>query len=63
MKKITELTPHQEAQIDIYKKKWQQVAISTVPIERQKVTQIIESIYDRIYGDREFDLYFFTSPI
>ena len=59
MKKITELTPHQEAQINIYKKKWQQVAISTIPIDRQKVTHVIESIYDRIYGNPEFDLHFF----
>ncbi|MBE9042389.1 hypothetical protein IQ235_16575 [Oscillatoriales cyanobacterium LEGE 11467] len=60
-RKISELTPQQEAQLDAYKRKWQQVALSTTPIDKQNVKQAIEAIYEKTVS-HELEIYFFDSP-
>jgi hypothetical protein len=63
MQKISQLTAHQENLLDEYKRKWQLIALSTQPIDKQKATQSIESIYKQISKVEEFDIYFVDSPM
>lgn len=63
MQKISKLTACQEALLDEYKRKWQSIALSTQPIEKQKATQSIESVYKQISKTEEFEIYFFDSPL
>lgn len=62
MQLISELTPHQEALLCEYKRKWQLAALSTQVIDTQKATQAIKAVYKQISSVEEFDIYFFDSP-
>ena len=42
---INQLNLEQAAQILVYREKWRQVALSTQPIDRQKVAESIVSAY------------------
>ncbi|TYQ31140.1 SMI1/KNR4 family protein [Pseudanabaena sp. UWO310] len=42
---MSQLTPEQEQQIPSYAKKWRDIAYSTEPIDREKVTEIISRAY------------------
>jgi hypothetical protein len=42
---ITELTEEQEAMIAIYRDKWRRIAISTEPINHEKVAAVIKAAY------------------
>lgn len=58
---ITELTPEQEALIPVYQEKWQKIAISTEPIDRQKATEAVKAAYTAI-GRQEPEILFCDSP-
>ena len=45
MNKIDRLTAEQEALIPVYRKKWQDIAFSTQPIDKEKVSAAIEQVY------------------
>ncbi|OYD99208.1 hypothetical protein [Nostoc sp. 'Peltigera membranacea cyanobiont' 232] len=62
MRQISELTPHQEALLCEYKRKWQLASLSTQPIDTQKATQAIKAVYKQISSLEELDIYFFDSP-
>jgi hypothetical protein len=62
MKKVSTLTPQQEVTLPKYKQKWQSIALSTTPIDRQTSTRTIEAIYRKVSKVDEFDIYFFDSP-
>jgi hypothetical protein len=62
MQQVSELTAQQKALLGEYKKKWQQVAYSTQPINQEKATQAIEAVYKQLSKVEDFDLYFFRSP-
>jgi hypothetical protein len=61
MSLIEKLTPEQEDLIPVIREKWRQIALSTEPINRQKVTQAVNAAYALI-GEKEPKLLFFDSP-
>ena len=61
MSLIEKLTPEQEDLIPVIREKWRQIALSTEPINRQKVTQSVNAAYALI-GEKEPKLLFFNSP-
>ncbi len=44
-KKITELTPEQEARFDYYIDKWTKIGLSTKPCDRPKTQKAITELY------------------
>ncbi|AFY73221.1 hypothetical protein Syn7502_01112 [Synechococcus sp. PCC 7502] len=58
---MPQLTPDQEAQIPYYAKKWRDIAYSTDPIDREKVTEIINRAYSLI-GKKAPPIIFCGSP-
>jgi hypothetical protein len=42
---IEQLTPQQQALIPVYQKKWQQIALSTEPIDRKKAAESVKFAY------------------
>jgi hypothetical protein len=58
---MPQLTPEQEAQIPYYSKKWRDIAYSTDPIDREKVTEIINRAYSLI-GKQAPPIIFCGSP-
>ena len=58
---MTNLTPQQAALIPEYRDKWTSIALSTEPINRQKVTEAVKSAYDLV-GRNEPEILFFDSP-
>ncbi|MGL5058711.1 MAG: DUF6745 domain-containing protein [Microcoleus sp.] len=42
---IEQLTPQQQALIPVYQKKWQQIALSTEPIDREKAAESVKFAY------------------
>lgn len=61
MSKITDLTAEQDALIPIYQKKWQKIATSTQPIERQQAIATINRVYASM-GKANPAVQFFASP-
>ena len=47
-KKITKLTPEQEALIPVYHEKWRNIVLSTERIHREKATEAVKEAYDLI---------------
>lgn len=58
---ITEFTPEQEALIQVYKEKWDAIALSTQRIDRQKAQDAIKSAYATI-GKNQVEVLFVESP-
>lgn len=63
MEKISKLTLQQDALLDEYKIKWQLIALSSQPIDKQKVTEAIEAVHQKLSKIKEFNIYFFDSPL
>lgn len=61
MEKITELTPEQEAQLEVYFKKWSDIGLSTEPGNRDKAEQLIKELY-KLEGFKVPPIYWFNSP-
>ena len=61
MPKISRLTPEQDALIPIYQQKWQKIATSTEPIERDRAIAAINKTY-AIMGKNKPAIQFFASP-
>ena len=59
--KIANLTPQQESLMPLYREKWQQIAISTSRINRQKTADAVKAAYQLI-GKSEPVVFFFDSP-
>ncbi|XGV95723.1 MAG: DUF6745 domain-containing protein [Leptolyngbya sp. BL-A-14] len=55
------LTPEQEAVILVYQEKWRKIALSTKPIDRQKVLRIIHKFYS-VLSQQKPKVLFFDSP-
>ena len=60
-KKIEKPTPEQEALIPFYQEKWRNIALSTEPIDRQKVTSAVKKAYALI-GLSVPEIIFIDSP-
>ena len=60
-RQIAILTPEQEALIPVYQEKWQAIALSTEPINRQKAEAAIKAAYG-IMGKRAPQIRFCSSP-
>ncbi|MEM1169963.1 MAG: DUF6745 domain-containing protein [Cyanobacteria bacterium P01_H01_bin.35] len=60
-KPITKLTPEQKALIPVYREKWQKIALSTQPINRQKAAETIQFAYS-LMGDPNPEIVFSDSP-
>lgn len=58
---ITELTPEQEALIPVYRENWSKIALSTEPVDRQKASEAVKSLY-HILGIKEPKIIFCKSP-
>lgn len=58
---IETLTAEQEALIPIYREKWNQIMMSTVPIDRQRATAAVNAAYAAM-GEREPEILFLSSP-
>ncbi|MBE9043160.1 hypothetical protein IQ255_01840 [Pleurocapsales cyanobacterium LEGE 10410] len=58
---IFQLTPEQQASISIYRHKWQQIARSTAPIDREQAKLAIKRAYELIELS-EPKIIFFTTP-
>ncbi|MGK7955758.1 MAG: hypothetical protein AB4063_10935, partial [Crocosphaera sp.] len=58
---ITELTLEQKALIPVYREKWQKIALSTEPINRQKAESAIKLTY-ALMGDPNPEIVFSDSP-
>ncbi|MGB3510221.1 MAG: DUF6745 domain-containing protein [Microcoleaceae cyanobacterium] len=59
--KIETLTAEQEKLIPIYREKWHQTMMSTVPIDREKATAAVNAAYSAM-GKRKPDILFLSSP-
>lgn len=59
--KIENLTPAQESLMPLYREKWQQIAISTSRMDRQKASDAVKAAYQLI-GKSEPLVFFFDSP-
>ncbi|MDB9513243.1 hypothetical protein PN499_18785 [Kamptonema animale CS-326] len=59
--KIDKLTPEQEALIPVYLEKWRQFARSTVPINREKATEVVKSAY-ALMNLKNPEIIFYDSP-
>ena len=59
--KIEKLTPEQKSLIPIYREKWQKIALSTQPINRQKAAEGIQLAYT-LMGDPNPKIIFYDSP-
>lgn len=55
------LTPEQEALILVYQEKWRKIALSTEPIDRQKIVRIIQKFYS-VLSQQKPKVLFFDSP-
>ncbi|MGD1806599.1 DUF6745 domain-containing protein [Dapis sp. BLCC M126] len=60
-KLITKLTPKQKALIPVYREKWQKIALSTQPINRQKAAEAIQRAY-ALMSDPNPEIVFSDSP-
>ena len=60
-KLITKLTPEQKGLISVYREKWQKIALSTQPINRQKTAEAIQLAYS-LMGDPNPEIVFSDSP-
>jgi hypothetical protein len=60
--KIDKLTPEQEALIPVYKEKWRRIALSTEPIDRQKVAEAVKIACAAAGYEKEPKIIFFESP-
>ncbi|GAX45137.1 hypothetical protein NIES4075_61580 [Tolypothrix sp. NIES-4075] len=60
-KKITKLTPEQEALIPVYRDKWRKIALSTERIDREKATEAVKEAYV-VSGFNEPKIFFCDSP-
>lgn len=49
---LTELTPDQIAQLDIYAEKWRAIGLSTEPVNRSEAEHAIEQYYQQVHGCR-----------
>jgi hypothetical protein len=63
MSQVIELTAKQESLLEEYKIKWQTIVLSTNPIDRNKATQAIKTIYKQVKSFEYFNMYFFDSPL
>ncbi len=61
MSTIEFLTPEQEAAIAIYRQKWQKIALSTTPINRQEAEIAVKKAYE-VIGRKTPEILFFKSP-
>ncbi|BAZ51806.1 hypothetical protein NIES4103_44640 [Nostoc sp. NIES-4103] len=59
---ITELTEEQEAMIAIYRDKWRKIAISTEPINHEKVAAVIKAAY-AVSDYSEPKILFYSNPL
>lgn len=59
--KIEKLTPEQEALIPLYSEKWEKIALTTQPIDRQKASETIKEAY-ALMGLSEPEILFYDSP-
>ncbi|WP_199338650.1 MULTISPECIES: hypothetical protein [Nostoc] len=59
---ITELTEEQEAMIAIYRDKWRRIAISTEPINHEKVAAVIKAAY-AVSNYPEPEILFYSNPM
>jgi hypothetical protein len=58
---IADLTAEQEALLPAYREKWRSVCVSTEPIDRQKVAEVVKAAY--LIGDYpEPEIWFYSSP-
>ena len=62
MKKITELTPEQEAQISVFRDKWEKIGLSTDPFDPEKIKGIVRRLYEKSKLEPPKDFYFVSSP-
>jgi hypothetical protein len=58
---VTTLTPEQEALIPVYREKWEAIALSTTPIDRQKAEAAVKAAY-AVLGKKEPEIHFFSNP-
>jgi hypothetical protein len=58
---VTKLTPDQEALIPVYREKWEAIALSTTPIDRQKAEAAVKNAY-AVLGKKEPKIHFFNNP-
>lgn len=58
---ITTLTPEQKALISINREKWKQLALSTEKINREKVIEAVNTVYESI-GYSKPEIRFYNSP-
>jgi len=59
---LTELTPDQIAQLDIYAEKWRAIGLSTEPVNRSEAEHAIEQYYQQVHGKPKPTIHWLTSP-
>ncbi|BAY27404.1 hypothetical protein NIES2100_72280 [Calothrix sp. NIES-2100] len=59
--RIAKLTPEQAALIPVYREKWTSIALSTIPIDRQKARESVTVAY-QLLDLPEPEIIFFDSP-
>ena len=59
--RIAKLTPEQAALIPVYREKWRSIALTTIPIDRQKARESVTAAY-QLLDLPEPEIIFFDSP-
>jgi len=59
---ISQITPEQEALIPVYREKWRNIALSTVPIDREKAADAVQAAY-AVIGLEKPEIIFYDSPL
>lgn len=59
---ITELTPEQEAQLEIYAEKWRNIGLSTEPANRPEAEKGVRLAYESANFNTSQHIYWFDSP-
>ena len=60
---INSITPEQEAQVDVYLKKWLDVGYRTATTEPDKATKSVEFLYEQILDLKTPEIHFVKSPM
>lgn len=60
---ITELTPEQEAQLEVYAEKWRKIGLSTEPANRAEAEKGVRLAYTYSGYDSPKEFIWFESPI